>query len=86
MVIHKAENKNIQKAKTIRKKTLTNNRFNVYKRRQSMQTGNNAIEVKGSNSSERAIINKFQPSRNKKYNFANEKTGTNSNLVKRTNK
>ena len=51
-----------------------------------MQTGNNAIEVKGSNSSERAIINKFQPSRNKKYNFANEKTGTNSNLVKRTNK
>ena len=86
LTIHKAENKSIHNAKTIRKRTLTNNRVNVYKRRQSMQTGNNAVEVKPSNSSERPIINKFQPSRNKKYNFANEKTGTNSNLVKRTNK
>lgn len=95
LTINKAENKNINNAITStfskRKRALSNRinkakDVNVYKKRNSIQIRNNGNEVKPSNSSERHIINKFPISRNKKYNYANDKTGTNSNLIEKKSK
>ena len=89
--IHHPDNKaknnmhNINTSRFSKRKSILNNRVNVYKNRNSIKPGKSVtIEVGHSNSSDRTEMNKFQFSRNKPSNNNNivkSKTTTNANLV-----
>ena len=84
---NKAKENNIHNINTSRfskRKSILNNRINIYKTRNSIKPGKNVIiDVGHANSSDRTEINKFQFSRNKpsNNNIVKSKTATNSNLV-----
>ena len=85
---NKAKENNMHSINTSRfskRKSILNNRVNVYKNRNSIKPGKSVIiEVGHSSSSDRAEINKFQFSRNKpniSKNVVKSKTTTNANFV-----
>ena len=91
--VNKADNKegkeniihNINTVRYSKRKSILNNRINIYSKRNSIKMGKSvSIDVGHANSSDRTAINKFQFSRNKANNNNNEvksKTTTNINLI-----